>query len=122
MVNSIVYINSSNINNKEYYIFDNDNILNINTENNQNYVKDKFNIENDQYNIFQNEFENNIFIYNNIKVEDEYVLMNMARESVETLALDYLTNRGSNENTAEGSLQLADSAIPSICYALAGKE
>ena len=146
MVNSIVYINSYNINNKEYCIFDNDNILNINTENNQNYVKDelnintennqnyvknelnintennqnyvknilnintennqnyvkdelnintennqnyvkdelnintknnqnyvkdKFNIENNQYNIFHNEFENNIFIYNNINVEDE---------------------------------------------------
>lgn len=40
-----------------------------------------------------------------IKVGDEYVLMNMARESVETLALDYLTNRGCNENTAEGSLK-----------------
>ena len=40
-----------------------------------------------------------------IKVGDEYVLMNMARESVETLALDYLTNRGCNENTAGGSLQ-----------------
>ena len=40
-----------------------------------------------------------------IKVGDEYVLMNMARESVETLALDYLTSRGCNETTAEGSLQ-----------------
>jgi hypothetical protein len=40
-----------------------------------------------------------------IKVGDEYVLMNMARESVETLALDYLTNRGCNGTTAEGSLQ-----------------
>ena len=40
-----------------------------------------------------------------IKVGSEYVLMNMARESVETLALDYLTSRGCNETTAEGSLQ-----------------
>ena len=40
-----------------------------------------------------------------IKVGNEYVLMNMARESVETLALDYLVNRGCTASTAEGSLQ-----------------
>ena len=40
-----------------------------------------------------------------IKVGNERVLMKMARESVETLALDYLANRGCNETTAEGSLQ-----------------
>ena len=40
-----------------------------------------------------------------IKVGDEYVLMNFARESVETLALDYLVNRNCNETTADGSLQ-----------------
>ena len=40
-----------------------------------------------------------------IKINDGYVLMNMATESVETLALDYLTNRGCNETTAGGSLQ-----------------
>ena len=40
-----------------------------------------------------------------IKVGDEYVLMNFARESVETLALDYLVNRDCNETTADGSLQ-----------------
>lgn len=40
-----------------------------------------------------------------IKVGDEYVLMNMARESVETLAQDYLENRGCTASTAEGSLQ-----------------
>ncbi len=40
-----------------------------------------------------------------VKVGDEYVLLNMARESVETLALDYLTNRNCDDTTAGGSLQ-----------------
>ena len=40
-----------------------------------------------------------------IKVGDEYVLMNMARESVATLAQDYLDNRGCTASTAEGSLK-----------------
>ena len=34
-----------------------------------------------------------------------YVAMRVARESVETLALDYLVNRGCDETTADGSLQ-----------------
>ena len=46
-----------------------------------------------------------------IKINDGYALMNMATESVKTLALDYLTNRGCNETTAGGSLQaIADNA------------
>ena len=40
-----------------------------------------------------------------IKINDGYVLMNMATESVETLALDYLTNRNCDSTTAGGSLQ-----------------
>ncbi len=40
-----------------------------------------------------------------IKLGDEYVLMNFARESVETLALDYLTNRNCDATTAGGSLK-----------------
>ena len=40
-----------------------------------------------------------------IKVGDEYVLLNMSRESVESVALDYLTSRGCDETTAGGSLQ-----------------
>ena len=40
-----------------------------------------------------------------IKLGDEYVLLNMANESVETLALDYIVNRGCDETTAGGSLQ-----------------
>ena len=40
-----------------------------------------------------------------IKINDGYVLMNMATESVETLALDYLTNRNCDATTAGGSLQ-----------------
>ena len=40
-----------------------------------------------------------------IKVGDEYVVLKMAKESVETLALDYLVNRGCDETTAGGSLQ-----------------
>lgn len=40
-----------------------------------------------------------------IKVGDEYVLLNMARESVKTLASDYLANRNCDDTTAGGSLQ-----------------
>ena len=40
-----------------------------------------------------------------IKLGDDYVLMNFARESVETLALDYLTNRNCDATTAGGSLK-----------------
>lgn len=40
-----------------------------------------------------------------IKVGDQYIFMKMARDSVETIALDYLTTRGCDETTAGGSLQ-----------------
>ena len=40
-----------------------------------------------------------------IKVGNEYVLMKIARESVVTLAQDYLDNRGCTASTAEGSLK-----------------
>lgn len=40
-----------------------------------------------------------------IKLGDEYVLMDMARESVKTIAADYLNNRGYDKSAAAGSLQ-----------------
>ena len=40
-----------------------------------------------------------------IKISTGYVLMDMATESIETLALDYLANRNCNTTTAGGSLQ-----------------
>lgn len=39
-----------------------------------------------------------------VKVGDEYVVLNMARESVVTLAKDYIANRGCDATTAGGSL------------------
>lgn len=39
-----------------------------------------------------------------IKVGSEYVVMNMARESVKTVAADYIANRGCDNTTAGGSL------------------
>ena len=39
-----------------------------------------------------------------IKVGNEYVVMNMARESVKTVAADYIANRGCDNTTAGGSL------------------
>ena len=40
-----------------------------------------------------------------IKLGDKYVLMNMARETVETIAIDYLNNRGVDPTIAGGSLK-----------------
>ena len=62
----------------------------------------------DQADIYTAEFSAIAYI----KVADEYVLMNMAKESVESLAQDYLDNRGYDQSAAAASLHYSVDNAP----------